>query len=282
MDRGYEAIDPQEDLICAVCRTLLHDPVQTTCDHHFCRHCLDSALQSANECPLCRAQCPGKMEASRLVKALLGKQAIRCTQGRCGAEMMREKWEQHARDCDHTPVPCPHSRFGCKQRLARRKLSSHSSVCDFRPKPLPRAVLNVKVDVDAANLSDEVIDVPLKHEGALHHRNAATFRLDGNDIHVLRPGVVSMSLSIVARARDGWTDAHERYHGIGIQVNGVLVAYSLFPRRVQRGDCVSATLTHHAEVAAGDVFAFRIGMASKRLIDDLQATDISIRWDTMD
>eukprot|EP00756_Hemistasia_phaeocysticola_P014680 Hpha_TRINITY_DN15351_c1_g1::TRINITY_DN15351_c1_g1_i2::g.87921::m.87921/K11981/RNF41, NRDP1; E3 ubiquitin-protein ligase NRDP1 len=282
MERGYEAIENQDELICAVCQSMLHDPVQTTCDHHFCRTCLDNALANSNECPLCRMVSPGRVDASRLVKGLLGKQRVRCTQGRCGHEMLREQWEQHVRDCEHTPVPCAHARLGCTQQLPRRKVGSHANSCEFRPRQLPRAVLNVKVDVDTANQSDEVIDVPLKHDGALHPRNAATFRLDGNDVCVLRPGVVSVSLSIVARAREGWTDAHERYHGVGIQVNGMLVAYSLFPRRVQRGDCVSATLTHHTEVASGDVLAFRVGMGNKRLIDDLQATDISIRWDMME
>eukprot|EP00755_Sulcionema_specki_P032681 Sspe_Gene.99268::Locus_72712_Transcript_1_1_Confidence_1.000_Length_1138::g.99268::m.99268 len=279
-ERGYEGINIDEDLLCAVCHSLLESPVQTSCDHHFCRSCFNTALKSNNVCPFCREPNPCCTDSSRLVKGLLARQRIKCT--RCGTEMQRDQWETHEQTCDFTPLTCPHSQYGCKARPMRRKLSTHASTCEFRPQRLRSAVLNMKVDVERANKSEEVVDVPLCHDGALSARNALTFRLEGDDIIVLRPGVVSISVSVVARARQGWTEAHERYHGLGIQINGILVAYSLFPRRVQRSDCVSATLTHHSEVNPTDIITFRIGMASKRLVDDLQAKDISIRWDSLE
>ena len=112
--------------------------------------------------------------------------------------------------------------------------------------------------------------------------NKQTFALNGDDLQVLRPGIVSVSVTVVARARDGWTEQHERYHGLGVQINGVLAAYSLFPRRVKKGDCVSTHVTHHAEVNARDIITFRIGMSAKKLIGDLQAKDISVRWDAFE
>eukprot|EP01062_Namystynia_karyoxenos_P060801 TRINITY_DN52517_c0_g1_i1.p2 TRINITY_DN52517_c0_g1~~TRINITY_DN52517_c0_g1_i1.p2 ORF type:complete len:326 (+),score=87.96 TRINITY_DN52517_c0_g1_i1:103-978(+) len=282
IDRGYEPIDAQEDLICPVCRNLLYTPTRTVCDHHFCKSCLEAATAERDVCPLCREPFPGGAEASRLVRGLLAKQRIRCLFGSCGAEMAFEQWDAHQEDCEHAELPCPHNSFGCAERPSRRQLAAHTAVCQFRPLSLPRAVLSARVDAQAANCCEDVIDLPLRRSGVLTHRNAATFRLQGNDVHILRSGVISVSLSIVARARPGWAEEHERYHGIGVQMNGDLVAYSLFPRRVQTNDCVAATLTHHAETRAGDVLTFRVGMGSKRLVDDLQARDVSIRWDSME
>ncbi|KAK3380393.1 ATP-dependent protease La domain-containing protein [Lasiosphaeria ovina] len=47
-----EAVERQVD--CQICYRMLYEPVTTPCGHTFCRSCLQSALNSARHCPICR------------------------------------------------------------------------------------------------------------------------------------------------------------------------------------------------------------------------------------
>ena len=43
------------ELQCPICQQILQDPLQTSCEHLFCKHCLLEALQRRpRDCPLCR------------------------------------------------------------------------------------------------------------------------------------------------------------------------------------------------------------------------------------
>jgi hypothetical protein len=44
-----------EDLVCSVCSELCSDPVQTPCNHVFCRICINVSVPTSGACPMCRA-----------------------------------------------------------------------------------------------------------------------------------------------------------------------------------------------------------------------------------
>ncbi|XP_033173029.1 E3 ubiquitin-protein ligase RNF125 [Drosophila mauritiana] len=39
--------------LCPICKSLLDQPVTTTCGHIFCKECLTTALDQLHYCPLC-------------------------------------------------------------------------------------------------------------------------------------------------------------------------------------------------------------------------------------
>ena len=278
----FDAIDPPDDLVCSVCANLMTDAVQTPCEHYFCRRCIMQAFKVTPSCPICRKKGTRVVEASRIVNSLISKQKIRCSQPDCQAVMFKDQWASHLNECKHMPDLCPNYKYGCLQRLSKIQMKLHIENCSKKPVLLPFGVLNTCVDNKRANQHVDVIDLPLPTTQLLSHRNCLTFDIKGDSICILRPGIVSIALAVAARVGEGWQTCHEREHGVGIQINNHLVSYALFPRRSQKGDCVSATLTHHAEVKESDVITFRVGMASKKILDDLQANDISIRWDSLD
>ena len=170
-DMGFEAVDAPEDLICVVCNNLMTDPVQTTCDHHFCSLCLNTVFSTNRICPVCRKTDPETVPANRLIRSMISRQKVRCAHPNCGKEIMREEWEQHEAACEHIPVQCPHHLYGCRERVASQALQEHVASCAFLPKTYSHAVFNAKINVERANEKKEVIDVPLRHEGVLTHRN---------------------------------------------------------------------------------------------------------------
>eukprot|EP01060_Flectonema_neradi_P023441 TRINITY_DN3169_c0_g2_i1.p1 TRINITY_DN3169_c0_g2~~TRINITY_DN3169_c0_g2_i1.p1 ORF type:complete len:300 (+),score=46.23 TRINITY_DN3169_c0_g2_i1:53-952(+) len=290
MDLGcepeFEPIEPPEDLICPICSMLMTDAVQTSCEHYFCKKCINKIVnnsqKTAPSCPLCRVKCTPLQKASRIVISLISKQRIRCGQSGCQEVMTRDMWDAHLAECQYIPIPCPNLKYGCTKQLTRSAMEEHIEKCPNKPLLLPFGILNTCVDTKRANQHVDVIDLPLPSTQLLSHRNCLTFEIKGDSIGILRPGIVSIALAIAARVGDNWQVCHEREHGVGIQINNHLVSYTLFPRRSHKGDCVSATLTHHSEVKENDVITFRVGMAAKKILDDLQANDISIRWDSIE
>ncbi|KAH7931913.1 hypothetical protein HPB52_025119 [Rhipicephalus sanguineus] len=45
---------PYEELICAICHSVLRDPVECPCHHVFCRRCIWEWVHKDNSCPICR------------------------------------------------------------------------------------------------------------------------------------------------------------------------------------------------------------------------------------
>ncbi|XP_953172.1 uncharacterized protein TA08820 [Theileria annulata] len=43
-----------KDFECPICFNILYKPVTTSCGHNFCKFCIDQAIDSSPNCPLCR------------------------------------------------------------------------------------------------------------------------------------------------------------------------------------------------------------------------------------
>ncbi|XP_037050084.1 uncharacterized protein LOC119084270 [Bradysia coprophila] len=97
----------EEEFVCSICRRVLEDPLQSKCEHMFCRECIQDWLSKNASCPDCRKkltiddmQAPG-----RIIRNLFNKLIIRCNfedQG-CRKMIMLEYLEDHGENCKFNP-----------------------------------------------------------------------------------------------------------------------------------------------------------------------------------
>ena len=70
-----------EEVICSICTAIVEDPVQTPCQHVFCRECISSWLEMGNStCPTDREHLAASelVAPSRIIQKLVDGLAIRC------------------------------------------------------------------------------------------------------------------------------------------------------------------------------------------------------------
>jgi hypothetical protein len=80
----------REEFGCALCHSLLHEPVALLCGHSYCRACVKRALSVQPLCPLCRAPC--HLDSSSVAPNFLLQAVI----GRLFPEEARERAAEHA------------------------------------------------------------------------------------------------------------------------------------------------------------------------------------------
>ena len=79
-----------EDLICTICTDVVKDPLQTPCDHLFCKECITRWLNEQRTCPVDREQLSlDKLKRpSRMIMQLINKLTIRCQNFEKGCKLM--------------------------------------------------------------------------------------------------------------------------------------------------------------------------------------------------
>ena len=111
-----------ENLICPICRVPLVDPVDTDCDHTFCKECIVESLSHSLLCPIDRhplSRSNSLSRSHRLVVNQLDGLMVECTS--CELSVPRAMLRNHLeRYCNETLVKC--SDVGCPQ-LVKRKFS---------------------------------------------------------------------------------------------------------------------------------------------------------------
>ena len=86
-----ETIENDDIFMCSVCKNVLQDPLQTPCEHYFCKECIEQWLNLGNiSCPVDRE--PVNIESlkpeSRKTKFQLNRLKIRCKNHRNGCRLM--------------------------------------------------------------------------------------------------------------------------------------------------------------------------------------------------
>ncbi|KAF9871177.1 hypothetical protein CkaCkLH20_11346 [Colletotrichum karsti] len=102
--------EPDENLVCPICRLPIVTPVITPCDHTFCLECLKRFFSTSDTCPIDRTRFRAKdCKTSRLLTNMLGSLVVNCpnTERGCDETMKREEAVKHAIDCRYTLHDCP-------------------------------------------------------------------------------------------------------------------------------------------------------------------------------
>ena len=94
---------------CAICQTVLVDPVTTTsCKHTFCRDCITRAIAVNPQCPIdrCALTVQSLRDTEQLVKLMLDELKVKCMAEDCGQVLQRGLLLGHLRTCQMTIVTC--------------------------------------------------------------------------------------------------------------------------------------------------------------------------------
>jgi TNF receptor-associated factor 5 len=123
--RGLDYVKEVDiNLICPVCRAAFVDPVTTSCDHVFCRECINEAYKTSQTCPIDRAQLRLSTDiktAPRIIINQLNALEVRCPNAEDGCQkvLARALVEDHVGIyCDYTMVACPEE--DCEKKIARK------------------------------------------------------------------------------------------------------------------------------------------------------------------
>ena len=97
-----------EEIICTVCTDVVKEPVQTPCDHLFCKECITNWIEGGHKsCPIDRHQISLDMlkPPSRMIIQLINKLSIRCKHFSEGCKLM-SKFEDISQLIDHETEGC--------------------------------------------------------------------------------------------------------------------------------------------------------------------------------
>lgn len=118
---------PDEELICSICRSVFCDPVQSPCNHVFCRNCINKWLENNRNCPICRKRTTRYtvQEVVPLIKNIIMKLNLHChnTERGCEDKFPLEACEAHLKVCVYETVRCGNK--PCKEMLLRKDMPEH-------------------------------------------------------------------------------------------------------------------------------------------------------------
>lgn len=113
---------PDSNLTCLICQCPFDDPVRLTCEHYFCRECLDRALEAQphnvpNTCPTCRQTVEQWLPVPKIIADMLDELQVRCPNAKAGCAWVDHRVDvaNHvARYCQYALVDCPDARCNGK------------------------------------------------------------------------------------------------------------------------------------------------------------------------
>ncbi|KAK2023397.1 TRAF-type zinc finger protein [Colletotrichum zoysiae] len=112
------ADEPDDNLLCPICKLPVITPIITPCDHTFCLECLKRHFHSSDTCPIDRTRFRAKdCKTSRLLTNILDSLIVECPNSErgCGEKMKREEVVKHTISCRYTLHDCPDK--ACDKRV---------------------------------------------------------------------------------------------------------------------------------------------------------------------
>ncbi|EDW57934.1 E3 ubiquitin-protein ligase NRDP1 isoform X1 [Drosophila virilis] len=126
-----------EELLCPICADVLEEPMQSSsCEHAFCRYCIEKWMQEKQICPVDRSDLMPihLVPVSRLMRNMLGRLKIKCcfAENGCTALMPLEEYRNHVANCQNNPKVVVMCTKGCGMRVPKDELSRHNCVFELR------------------------------------------------------------------------------------------------------------------------------------------------------
>ena len=122
-----------EELLCAICKSVLEDPLQApACEHAFCAGCIHEWLRHQQSCPVDRhSLTPHELkQVPRILKNLLSKLTVKCENERhgCDGVVRLDQLHSHLSQCEHNPKRPVQCNQGCGLVVPFDELSQHNCV----------------------------------------------------------------------------------------------------------------------------------------------------------
>ena len=135
---GYEkekfVDDVNEELICAICKLILKDPVQIRkCEHCFCSECMHEWWKHRHTCPVDNERIASRddiISPHRIVRNMLSRLKVTCDniEFGCTETVCLENLPAHLERCEHNPqrmIPCDK---GCGFSVPYNEMEQHNCI----------------------------------------------------------------------------------------------------------------------------------------------------------
>ncbi|KAL7740464.1 hypothetical protein ACLKA6_006996 [Drosophila palustris] len=126
-----------EELLCPICADVLEEPMQSSsCEHAFCRYCIEKWMQEKQICPVDRSDLLPihLVPVSRLMRNMLGRLKIKCSfaENGCTAVLTLDEFRNHVAHCQNNPKVVILCTKGCGMKVPKDELSKHNCVFELR------------------------------------------------------------------------------------------------------------------------------------------------------
>ncbi|CAN9151878.1 unnamed protein product [Alternaria alternata] len=119
---------PDSNLVCLICHAPFDRPVQLSCEHYFCRECLDHAWapqpSGRRTCPTCRHAVETDHDirpVPKIIETMLDELVVKCPNTKAGCNWVDQRVNVHDHVmlyCEYTPVEC--SAADCRLQISQK------------------------------------------------------------------------------------------------------------------------------------------------------------------
>ena len=124
-----------EGLECPICRTIFNgDILMCPSGHSLCIKCIKKLPKGGKKCPMCaKVLAHGKMKRNLALESIISSIRIECPNSvnGCNANLKRDMYDVHMKECDYRVVTCNGSEFGCKWSGINLDYLKHKETCAF-------------------------------------------------------------------------------------------------------------------------------------------------------
>lgn len=118
-----------DQLLCPICKNLFWDPVQTRCQHLFCKYCINEWIKRSPKCPTCRAFSPN-VKHCEIISKVIKEIKIKCQNKGCKETPTYSNYITHLKKCSYRQYECLSE--GCNYKGNLKEVKNHCLACKNR------------------------------------------------------------------------------------------------------------------------------------------------------